>query len=217
MSWIIVIFLLAGAQIIRKENCFFLTSEKITATWQCFDLFVNKVRDLLIIKRFRQIAMEEPIRVMRCESNVRMKSKAWVLSLVPHFSLSQLRLTFLKLGEFHARSRLARSTIPEGKCVAQGGLAVRSGTDFTWSPQLRNVDEWDWVPIFLQNKYGGECRHGRPTSFCSVLSFPVSKHQEKFFMNFFNGIFGHQVAWCLNSLWVTSLIVIQRLGKFSYF
>ena len=75
--------------------------------------------------------MEEPIRVMRCESNVRMKSKAWVLSLVPHFSLSQLRLTFLKLGEFHARSRLARSTIPEGKCVAQGGLAVRSGTDFT--------------------------------------------------------------------------------------
>jgi len=56
--------------------------------------------------------MEEPIRVMSCESNVRMKSKAWALSLVPHFSLSQPRLTFLKLGEFHARSRLARSTIP---------------------------------------------------------------------------------------------------------
>ena len=108
-------FFLAGAQIIRKENCFFLPSEKITVTWQCFDHFVNKVRDHLVIKRFRQIAMEQPIRVMRCESNVRMKSKAWALSLVPHFSLSQPRLTFLELGEFHAHSRLARSTIPERK------------------------------------------------------------------------------------------------------
>ena len=88
-------FFLAGAQIIRKENCFFLPSEKITVTCQCFDHFVNKVRDHLVIKRFRQIAMEQPIRVMRCESNVRMKSKAWALSLVPHFSLSQPRLTFL--------------------------------------------------------------------------------------------------------------------------
>ena len=26
-------------------------------------------------------------------------------------------------------------------------------------------------------------------------------------MNFFNGLFGHQEAWCMNSLWVTSLIV----------
>ena len=30
-----------------------------------------------------------------------------------------------------------------------GGLAARSGTEFTWSPQLRNLAEWDWVPIFL--------------------------------------------------------------------
>ena len=77
------------------NDCFFLPLEKITVTWQCFDHFVNKVRDHLVIKRFRQIAMEQPIRVMRCESNVRMKSKAWALSLVPHFSLSQPRLTFL--------------------------------------------------------------------------------------------------------------------------
>ena len=33
--------------------------------------------------------------------------------------------------------------------------------------------------IFLQNKYGGECRHGGTMNFCSVLSFPASKHQEK--------------------------------------
>ena len=97
------------------NDCFFLPSEKITVTWQCFDHFVNKVRDHPVIKSFRQIAMEQPIRVMRCESNVRMKSKARALSLVPHFSLFQPRLTFLELGEFHAHSRLARSTIPEGK------------------------------------------------------------------------------------------------------
>ena len=31
-------------------------------------------------------------------------------------------------------------------------------------------------------------------SFWSVLGFPVSKHQEKVSMNFFNGPFGHQEA-----------------------
>ena len=57
------------------------------------------------------------------------------------------------------------------------GLAATSGTEFTWSPQLRNLAEWDWVSIFLHNKYGGECRHGRTMKFCSVLRFPASKHQ----------------------------------------
>ena len=57
---------------------------------------------------------------------------------------------------------------------------------------------------------------GRSMSFCSVLGFPASKHQEKVFMNFFNRIFGHQEVWCLNSSWLTSLIVFRRLGKFSY-
>ena len=86
-------------------------------------------------------------------------------------------------------------------------LAARSGTEFTWSPQLRKLAEWDWVPIFLQNKYGGECRHRRTMSFCSVLSFTASKHQEKVSMNFFNGIFGHQEAWRMNS---------SCLGDFNY-
>ena len=98
----------------------------------------------------------------------------------------------------------------------QGGLAARSGTEFTWSPQLRNLAEWDWVPIFLQHKYGGECGHGKMMSFSSVLRFTASKHQEKVFMNFFHEMFGHQEAWCMNSSWVTSLIVIRHLGKFSY-
>ena len=99
----------------------------------------------------------------------------------------------------------------------QGGLAARSGTEFTWLPQLRNSAEWDWEQIFLENKYGGECRHGRTMSFCSVLSFPAYKYQEKVSMDFSNGPFGHQKAWSMNSSWVTSLIVIRDLGKFSYF
>ena len=61
--------------------------------------------------------------------------------------------------------------------MPRGGLAERPGTEFTWSPQLRNLAEWDWVPIFLHDKYGGECRHGRTMSFCLVLRFPASKHQ----------------------------------------
>ena len=86
----------------------------------------------------------------------------------------------------------------------RGGLAARSGTEFTWSPQLRNSAEWDWVQIFLENKYGGECRHGRTMSFCSVLSFPdfaAYKYQGKVSMNFFNGPFGHQGSVWFSSIW----------------
>ena len=45
----------------------------------------------------------------------RERSKTWALSVVPHFSLSPPRLAFLAWGDFHARSRFARSTIPEEK------------------------------------------------------------------------------------------------------
>ena len=45
----------------------------------------------------------------------RERSKASALSEVPHFSLSPPRLEFLAWGDFHARSRFARSTIPEEK------------------------------------------------------------------------------------------------------
>ena len=40
----------------------------------------------------------------------------------------------------------------------QGGLAARSGTEFTWSPQLRNLAEGDWAPIFLAEKEDMEWR-----------------------------------------------------------
>ena len=60
--------------------------------------------------------------------------------------------------------------ITYNKYVNQHSL---SGTELTWSLQFRNLAEWDWVPIFLENKYGGECRHQRTMSFCSVLSFPA--------------------------------------------
>ena len=69
----------------------------------------------------------------------------------------------------------------------EGGLAAKSGTEFTWSPQLRNLAEWDWLPIFLQSKYGGGCRHrrhGRAIGFCSVLIFPAFTHQEKVLWTF---------------------------------
>ena len=59
---------------------------------------------------------------------------------------------------------------------------------------VKKFDRVRLSPIFLQNKYGGECRHGRAMSFCAVLSFSVSKHQEKVFINVCNGIFGHQEA-----------------------
>ena len=47
-------------------------------------------------------------------------------NVVPHFSLSSPRVAFFARGDFHARSRFARSTIPEGK---RGLLAVYLGRD----------------------------------------------------------------------------------------
>ena len=79
----------------------------------------------------------------------------------------------------------------------------------SWSPGGAGSEVWKRVymiapvkkfgrvrlsTIFLQNKYGGECRHGGTMSFCSVLSFTASKRQEKVFKNVSNGIFGHQEA-----------------------
>ena len=43
------------------------------------------------------------------------RSKIRALSVVPHFSLSPPRLAFLAWGDFHARSRFARSYYPWGK------------------------------------------------------------------------------------------------------
>ena len=40
------------------------------------------------------------------------RSKTRALSVVPHFSLSPPRLAFLAWGDFHARSRFARSYYP---------------------------------------------------------------------------------------------------------
>ena len=119
-------------------------------------------------------------------------------------------------------SRTADDTTLLIKVVKQGGLAARSGNEFTCSPQLRNLAKWDWAPIFLQNKYGGECGHGKMMSFCSVLRFMASKHQEKVFMNFCHDIFGHQddvwtVHEWLRSSWLGTLAssVIYKLREFS--
>ena len=114
---------------------------------------------------------------------------------------------FMKSSRFHADSlcskfmHVCRIWVND---LTRGGLTARSGTEFTWSLQLRNSAKWDWVQIFLENKYGGECRRGRTMSFRSVLSFPAYKYQETVSLNFFNGPFGHQEGWSMNSPWVTS-------------
>ena len=63
----------------------------------------------------------------------------------------------------------------------------------------------------------------------SVLSFSMSKHQQKVFMNFFNRSFGHQVVWCtlyeqvkftvvsLSNTYVISRIGFQVLFLFRYY
>ena len=72
--------------------------------------------------------------------------------------------------------------------VFSRGLAARSGTEFTWSPQfspqLRNSAEWDWVQIFLGNKYGGEWRHDMEGDDEFLLGFPRTNIKRRFLWTF---------------------------------
>ena len=52
-------------------------------------------------------------------------------------------------------------------------------------PQLRNLAEWDWVLIFVQNKYSGKCRHGRSMSFSSYFKFSRLQTSRKGFHELF--------------------------------
>ena len=138
-----------------------------------------------------------------------LKTKATLVKVLlnwPCFPLLRIRINVF----FYVFATTVQLLRPETRGGWQRGL----------EPSLhdrRNSAEWNWVQIFLENKYGGGWRNGRTMSFCSVLRFPVYKYHEKVSMNFFNGPFGHQEPWCVKSSWVTSLIVIRDLGKFSYF
>ena len=76
-------------------------------------------------------------------------SKAWALSVDPHFSLSPAHLAFLTWGDFHTCSHFARSSIPEKK----GGLLVVYSN---WS-HLDRVDQSDYGKITILSKKAG-CR-----------------------------------------------------------
>ena len=66
----------------------------------------------------------------------REESKACALSVVPHFSLSRRVSPFLAWVDFHARSRFARSTIPEEKWGTTRSLMFRRWTKSKNQSQL---------------------------------------------------------------------------------
>ena len=71
--------------------------------------------------------MEEPIRVLRCESNALVQK----LGVCLYIFLSPRRVSFfLAWGDFHARSRFARSTIPEEKWGTTRSLVSYADTGF---------------------------------------------------------------------------------------
>ena len=66
----------------------------------------------------------------------------------------------------------------------RGGLAARSGTEFTWSPQLRNLAEWDWVPFsFKTNMAENADMEGRWV-FARFWVFPRPNIKKRFSRTF---------------------------------
>ena len=51
-------------------------------------------------------------------------------------------------------------------------------------------------------------------SFCSVLSFTASKHQEEVFTNFFNGIFGQQATHGKFDIFSFQMSISPSLGPY---
>ena len=105
----------------------------------------------------------------------------------------------------------------------RGGLAARSGTEFTWSPQLRNLAEWDWVPFsFKTNMAENADMEGRWV-FARFWVFPrpnIKKRFSRTFLMEFLDIRRRDVwtvhGW-LNFSWfgISASSVIYKLREFS--
>ena len=107
-----------------------------------------------------------------------------------------------------------------------GDLAARSGTEFTWSPQLRNLTELDWVPFSFKtniNKYGGECSMEGRWVFARFWVLPrpnIKKRFSRTFLKEFLDIRRRDVwtvhGW-LNLSWfgISASSVIYKLREFS--
>ena len=93
---------------------------------------------------------------------------------------------------FKRHSNVSTEKISDLQNEEQGGAGSEVWNRVYMIAPVKKFGRVRLSTIFLQNKYGGG--HGGTMSFCSVLSFPASKHQEKVFKNIFNGIFGHQEA-----------------------
>ena len=88
---------------------------------------------------------------------------------------------------------------------AGGALAARFGTEFTWvrlSTNFPSKQIWRRMQTLKDDEF-----------LLGFKFYGVRKgFWKKVFMNSaFNGIFGHQEAWCMNSSWVTT----SKLGEFS--
>ena len=83
-----------------------------------------------VFDRCWQISMEEPIRVLHCESNALVQKLGLCLKSLIFFSPRRVS-PFLPWGHFHARSRFARSTIPEKKWGTTRSLG-RNKNAFYW-------------------------------------------------------------------------------------
>ena len=97
----------------------------------------------------------------------------------------------------------------------QGGLAARSGTEFTWSPQLRNLTEWDWAPISLKKQIWRRMQTWKDDDFFLGFKFSSVQISRKGFHEFFLMEFldSHGL---LHSSWfgISASSVIYKLREF---
>ena len=70
------------------------------------------------------------------------------------------------------------------KMKNRGGLAARSGTEFTWSPQLRNLAEWDWVPFSFKTNMAENADMKGRWVFARFWVFPLPNSKKRFSRTF---------------------------------
>ena len=72
-------------------------------------------------------------------------SKAWALSVVPHFSLSPPRVTFSRVGWFSCALAFRHSTIPEEKWGTNRSLHQSMDSVVSFSVQNLFLKKWKMV------------------------------------------------------------------------
>ena len=160
----------------------------------CIFIFIFPSSSALVISRSLRICLlqtlQDDICKCKCVTSTRKRSLRFAV-----FARIAVCLPCKRIGHLFEWLRVfVRKKLHPLEQLGPGGTGSEVWNQVYMIASVKKFGRVRLSATFLENKYGGECRHGRTMSFCWDLSFPTSKDQEEVSMNFSSGPFGHQEA-----------------------